>query len=64
MNRGLILQMLNKLPPERLGQLISEVQGNYVVDPQFSDEQAGLQGRRMQQRDMPDAYKDLPRRTY
>ena len=66
MDRGLILQMLSKLPPERLGQLISEAQGTSegMNRPLMGNEQLGLQSGGMQQRELPPAYRDVQGRYF
>lgn len=62
MDRSLILQMLSKLPPERLGQLMAEaqeVEEGPVQQPLLGDSQIGVGGLRQQQREIPSAYKHI-----
>lgn len=66
MDRGLILQMLSKLPPERLGQLVAEAQGTREGggQPLLTNEQPGLSGTVQQQRDIPQAYQSVRGRYF
>lgn len=44
MNRSLIMQMLSKLPPEKLGQLVSEAQNPQKVMDISPDKKVGFKG--------------------
>lgn len=44
MNRSLIMEMLSKLPPERIGQLVAEVQNPQKVMDISPDKKVGFKG--------------------
>lgn len=66
-DRSLILEMLTKLSPERLGQLAAEAQDvdeGPMQQPLLGDPRLGTTGVRQNQQDIPGAYRQIEGRYF